>query len=68
MPTNLAIDDRLILEAQKLGNHRTKKDTVTTALEEYIRRRKQIDILSSFGTIDYDSRYDYKRARSRKRE
>jgi Arc/MetJ family transcription regulator len=62
MPTNLAIDDRLILEAQKLGNHRTKKDTVTTALEEYIRRRKQIDILSSFGTIDYDSRYDYKRA------
>ena len=68
MPTNLAIDDRLILGAQKLGNHRTKKDTVTTALEEYIRRRKQIDILSSFGTIDYDSSYDYKRERSRKRK
>ena len=68
MPTNLAIDDRLILEAQKLGNHRTKKDTVTTALEEYIRRRKQANIVSSFGTIDYDPGYDYKRERNRKRK
>jgi hypothetical protein len=25
MPTNLAIDDRLIAQAQKLGRHRTKK-------------------------------------------
>ena len=68
MPTNLAIDDRLILEAQKLGNHRTKKDTVTTALEEYICRRKQANIVSSFGTIDYDPSYDYKRERNRKRK
>lgn len=67
MPTNLAIDDRLILEAQKLGHHRTKKDTVTTALEEYIRRRKQQEILSLFNTIDYDPNYDYKRERNRKR-
>jgi Bacterial antitoxin of type II TA system, VapB len=35
MPTNLAIDDRLIEEAQKLGRHRTKKDAVTAALDEY---------------------------------
>ncbi|MFZ0522163.1 MAG: type II toxin-antitoxin system VapB family antitoxin [Candidatus Acidiferrales bacterium] len=67
MPTNLAIDDRLILEAQRLGHHRTKKDTVTTALEEYIRRRKQQEILSLFNTIEYDSSYDYKRERNRKR-
>jgi hypothetical protein len=68
MPTNLAIGDRLILEAQKLGNHRTKKDTVTTALEEYIRYRKQASIVSSFGTVDYDPSYDYKRERNRKRK
>ncbi len=36
MPTNLAIDDRLIEQAQKLGRHRTKKDAVTAALDEYI--------------------------------
>jgi hypothetical protein len=67
MPTNLAIDDRLIQEAQKLGRHRTKKETVTAALDEYIRRRRQQEILSLFGTIDYDPNYDYKRARGLKR-
>lgn len=67
MPTNLAIDDRLITEAQKLGRHRTKKDAVTAALDEYIQRRKQQDILPLFGTIEYRRNYDYKTERSRKR-
>lgn len=67
MPTNLAIDDRLIEEAKKLGRHRTKKETVTAALDEYIRRRKQQTILPLFGTIDYDPAYDYKRERKSKR-
>jgi hypothetical protein len=66
MPTNLAIDDRLIEEARKLGRHRTKKDAVTAALDEYIQRRKQQDILPLFGTIDYDRSYNYKKERTRK--
>jgi len=67
MPTNLAIDDRLIAQAQKLGRHRTKKDTVNAALDEYIRRRKQAAIIPLFGTIDYHAAYDYKRERAKKR-
>jgi hypothetical protein len=67
MPTNLAIDDRLITQAQKLGRHKTKKDTVNAALDEYIRRRKQAALIPLFGTIEYDSSYDYKRERARKR-
>ncbi|GAC1671029.1 MAG: hypothetical protein PVS2B2_02060 [Candidatus Acidiferrum sp.] len=67
MPTNLAIDDRLIQEAQKLGKHGTKKATVTAALEEYIQRRKQQCILSLFGLIEYDERYNHKRERPVKR-
>ena len=67
MPTNLAIDDRLIAEAKKLGRHRTKKEAVNAALDEYVRRRKQQKIVSLFGTIDYDERYDYKSERKRKR-
>jgi len=67
LPTNLAIDDRLIEEAQKLGHHRTKKETVTAALDEYIKRRKQQGILSLFGRIEYDNTYDYKRERRAKR-
>jgi putative antitoxin of VapBC-like toxin-antitoxin system len=67
MPTNLAIDDRLIEEAQKLGRHQTKREAVTAALDEYIQRRKQQKILSLFGTIEYDPSYQYKRERSSKR-
>lgn len=67
MPTNLAIDDSLLEEAQKLGQHRTKKETVNAALDEYIRRRKQQEILSLFGKIDYYDSYDYKRERKSKR-
>ena len=65
MPTNLAIDDELLQEAQKMGGHRTKKATVTEALEEYIRRRKQLQILELFGKIEYDPDYDYKTRRKR---
>lgn len=67
MPTNLAIDDRLIEEAKKLGRHRTKKATVTAALDEYIQRRKQMRILELFGTIEYEKAYNYKRERRSRR-
>lgn len=67
MPTNLAIDDRLLEEAQKIGQHRTKRETVTAALEEYIALRKQQAILSLFGRIEYSPGYDYKRERKTKR-
>ena len=63
MPTNLALDDKLIDEARKIGNHKTKKEAVTAALVEYIRRRKQLEILDLFGTIDFDPEYDYKKMR-----
>ncbi len=55
MPTNLAIDDSLLAEAQKVGQHKTKRETVTAALKEYVERRKQKEILSIFGTLDYDA-------------
>lgn len=67
MPTNLAIDDHLIEEARKLGHHRTKREAVTVALDEYVRRRKQQAILSLFGSIEYDENFDYKRERRSKR-
>jgi Bacterial antitoxin of type II TA system, VapB len=63
MATNLAIDDSLIEAARQIGHHVTKKAAVTAALEEYIQRRKQLEILDLFGTIDYDPDYDYKKNR-----
>jgi hypothetical protein len=61
MATNLAIDDCLLDEAQKGGRHWTKLETVTAALKECIQHRKQRDILSLFGKIEYTRGFDYKR-------
>ena len=63
MTTKLAIDNRLVEEAQKLGGHPTKVATVTEALEEYVQRRKQTRILELFGTIDFDPSHDHKKQR-----
>jgi Arc/MetJ family transcription regulator len=63
MATNLAIDDNLIEQAQLLGKHKTKKAVVTEALEEYIQRRKQKNILELFNKIEYEKDYDYKEQR-----
>jgi hypothetical protein len=63
MPTNLAIDEDLLKEAQKIGKHKTKKNAVNQALREYIMKRKQKDILPIFGKIDFEPSYDYKKER-----
>lgn len=66
MATNLALDDRLLDEALRIGGKPTKKDTVTEALQEYIARRKQARIVDLFGTVEYHPAYDYKKQRGRK--
>ena len=49
MATNLQLDDRLIAKAAALGKHRTKKETVTQALTDYIRHLRQERILDLQG-------------------
>lgn len=63
MATNLALDDHLIIEAQKLGGHKTKKDAVNQALKQYIQFKKQLRVIKFFGKIEFDSRYNYKKQR-----
>lgn len=65
MATNLALDDKLIDEARRVGRHRTKKAAVTNALKEYIQRRKQRRIIALFGTMDWEPGYGYKKSRRR---
>ena len=65
MSTNLALDDQLIVLAQKVGHHKSKKEAVTAALEEYVAHKKQQKAVQMFGTVEFDSQFNYKKARSR---
>ena len=65
MATNLAIDPDLIQRALEVSGERTKKAAVTKALEEYIARREQKELVSLFASLDWDADYDYKAERSR---
>jgi Bacterial antitoxin of type II TA system, VapB len=70
MATNLALDDQLIEDARRAGSHKSKKEAVTAALEEYVRKRQQMRILEAFGAFPADSKsvdpaYDYKGERQR---
>ena len=67
LPTNLAIDDRLIDEARVVGGHKTKKEAVTAALREYIKRHKQRQIIELVDQIAFDPAYNYKASRRRGR-
>ena len=66
MPTNLALDDELIDEARILGNHRTKREAVNEALEEYVARRKRRQVVKLFGQVEWDSDYDHKAERKKR--
>jgi Arc/MetJ family transcription regulator len=63
MATNLAIDDALLERARRIGKLRTKKETVTQALTEFIQRRRQRNILKALGTIEFREGWDYKKDR-----
>lgn len=63
MATNLAIDDVLLERARRVGKLRTKKETVTQALTEFIQRRRQRNILKALGTIEFRKDWDYKKER-----
>jgi Bacterial antitoxin of type II TA system, VapB len=65
MATNLALDPALIDRALELSGERTKKAAVTKALQEFVARREQANLLDLFGKLEWDEGFDYKRERSR---
>ncbi len=65
MATNLSIDPELIEQALELSGERTKKAAVNKALQEFIARRRQKQVLELFGKLEWDAAYDYKAERQR---
>lgn len=63
MRTTLAIKEELLDEVKALSGAKTKKDAVEKALEEFIKKRRQKDILALFGKIEMREDYNYKQER-----
>ena len=66
MATNLSLDSKLLDRALAVSGERTKTATVTRALEEFIARRQQKDLLGLLGKLEWNSSYDYKPERTRR--
>ena len=64
MTITLEIDEILLKQAQTLTSNDSPTDIVNSALQLYVQRHQQAQILELFGTIDYDEGYDYKHQRS----
>jgi Arc/MetJ family transcription regulator len=65
MATNLSIDPDLIERALEVSGERTKKATVTKALQEFIARRQQKRLLDLMAKLEWDASYDHKAERTR---
>jgi Arc/MetJ family transcription regulator len=65
MATNLALNDDLVDEALKLSGAKSKKEAVNSALGEYVKMLKRQRLVSLRGHGQFDSTYNYKKARSR---
>ena len=65
MATNLELDPKLVNRALAVSGEKTKRAAVTKALEEFVARRKQKDLIELMGTLEWDSTYNYKAERSR---
>lgn len=66
MATNLKIDDRLLEEALRLGQFRTKKEAVNQALTEFVQQRKQLEILDWEGKVEFFDDFDQRKLRKSK--
>ncbi len=66
MASNLRINPTLLEEAQKIGGFRTKRETVDHALDEFVKRRKRLQLLTLQDQIEYFPDHDYKIGRQKR--
>ena len=62
--TNIVLDEKLVREAMKLANVKTKREVVDLALRRYVHSGKQKRLLDLQGTGGVRKGYDYKRVRA----
>ena len=64
MRTNIVLDEKLVKEAMKLANVKTKREVVNLALQRFVQSGKQKRLLDLHGDGGVRKNYDYKKVRS----
>jgi len=64
MRTNIVLDEKLVKEAMKLANVKTKREAVHVALRRFVQSGRQKRLLDLYATGGIRKDYDYKKARS----
>ena len=54
MRTNIELDEKLVEEAMKLTDSKTKKELVNYALKELVRKKKRKKLLEKEGNVEWD--------------
>ena len=64
VPAKLKLNDKMVEQAVKLGNFKTKQHALNAALEEFVQRQRRLRILKLAGKIEFDPAWDYKKMRA----
>jgi hypothetical protein len=65
MPAKVKLNDKMVEQAVKLGNFKTKQHALNAALEEFVQRQRRLHILKLAGKIEFDPAWNYKTMRAK---
>jgi hypothetical protein len=63
--TNVKLNEKMVEEAVRLGNFKTKQEALNVALSEFVERRNRLRILELAGKIEFRPDWDYKKMRGK---
>lgn len=62
MKTHIDVDEGVLLEVMRMGKFSSKKIAINTALAEYLRKLKRLDLLAMRGNVPWVGDLDTLRA------
>lgn len=58
MKTHVDVDAAVLQEVMRIGNFSSKKTAINTALAEYLRKLKRLDLLAMRGNVPWVGDFD----------
>ena len=62
----MKLDEKMVEEAVRLGNFKTKQQALNVALAEFVARHNRLRILELGGKIEFRPDWDYKKMRGKR--